>query len=420
LIKENDRHFASCIYSLSLNSPISVRQSGTTPEAALGEAKNMKTITIPALELRQNGTRLLITKMKAGDLLTFTKVDPYVTGKSFNDPSQGYQRPAEMPRIKKFANWLRKEEEEGGSIRVPSAILLSARGAEVVLSPNGTITLKSSNRLPLVDGQHRTEGFRYAIETKGMEELAEFEIPVVIMLDVDKVSEMRQFTVVNGTQKSVRTDLVNMILTQLSEHEGDEAVRGAEQWKVVVTHAVARLNGDSDGPWFDRIVMPDQSAYSKSEQETDPDRKHRRIVRATSFMTSLKPIESLLAEFFNEGEDLKARSEKLFSVVDSFWRAVRGLMPDCFEEADHFVLQKTPGIFALHRLCLRVMKDMFTGHRAWDEKNFAEVLENCAELSNPSYWAVGSDEGNRGDAAKYGSMKGFSELADLLYEDLRA
>ena len=39
----------------------------------------------------------------------------------------------------------------------------------------------------------------------------------------ESIGEMRQFSVVNGTQKSVRTDLVNMILAQLSEVEGEEA-----------------------------------------------------------------------------------------------------------------------------------------------------------------------------------------------------
>ncbi len=380
----------------------------------------MKSITLPAIELRQNSTRLLVTKMRAGDLPHYTKVDPYVTGKNFDDPEQGYQRPPEMPRIKKFGNWMRKEMEEGGHVRVPTAILLSGRAAEVVLAPNGTITLKSTNKLPLVDGQHRTEGFKYAIHEKGMSALADFEVPVVIMLDVDKVTEMRQFTIVNGTQKSVRTDLVNMILTQLSEREGDDSVRQAEHWKVVVTRAVSRLSADPDGPWFDRIVMPDQGAYSRAEQENDPALAHRRIARATSFMTSLKPIEDLLTEFFTTNEDLKQRSDKLFDVIDAFWRAVRDLAPECFENAADYVLQKTPGIFALHRLCLRVMKDMWTGHRPWNQQNFREVLEHCGALSNPTYWAVGTDEGDRGDAAKYGSMKGFSELSDLLYEDLRS
>jgi DGQHR domain-containing protein len=379
----------------------------------------MQTLTLPAIELRQNGTRLLISKMRAADLIRFTKVDPYRANKDFSDPDQGYQRPAEDARVKKFANWLRRELDEHGKVRMPTAVLLSARNTDIVLSPNGTITLKESNKLPLVDGQHRTRGFEYAINTKGMTEVADYEVPVVILQDIDKVGEMIQFNVVNGTQKSVRTDLVNMILTQLSEKEGEEAVSKNEQWKVVVSHVVKRLNEDSGGPWYDQIVMPDQAAYSKEEQLADPDLRHLRVARATSFMTALKPIEQYLNIVKQEGRSVHERADDLFDVINAFWQAVRQLNPVCFLEADDYVLLKTPGIFALHRLCLKVMKDMNQGFRAWTEGEFEDVLSNSSELANPDYWAVGTDEGDRGEGAKYGSMKGFAELGDLLYAGLR-
>jgi DGQHR domain-containing protein len=378
-----------------------------------------RTLTLPAIELRQGGTRLLVTKMRAGDLADFTKVDHYVNSKSFDDANQGYQRPVEQPRVKKFANWLRREAEDGGQVRMPTAVLLSARSTDVVLSPNGTVTLKSRNKLPLIDGQHRSRGFEYAIDQKGLTEFADFEIPVVIMQDIDKVGEMKQFRTVNGEQKSVRTDLVNMILTQLVEREGEESVREAEHWKVVASHVVKRLNEDPNGPWFDRIVMPDQRTYSKEEQAENSELRHRRIARATSFITALKPIENYISHVQPGRQTIQEKAELLFNVVDAFWRAVRDMNPDCFDEANNYVMLKTPGIFALHRLCLHVMKDMYIGRREWTQDEFRFMLESCAELSNPSYWAVGSDEGDRGDAAKYGSMKGFTELADLLYESLR-
>ena len=380
----------------------------------------MRTLTLPAIECRQNGTRLIVTKMRAGDLEDFTKVDPFVSARDFTDPDQGYQRPAEPPRIKKLANWLRRESENGGTARMPTAILLSARGSEVIVSANGTISLKDTTKLPLVDGQHRKEGFKYAINEKGMPEFADYEIPVVIMMDLDKLGEMRQFSVVNGTQKSVRTDLVNMILTQLAEQEGADAVRSSEHWKVVVSQVVKKLNADPTGPWFDRIVMPDQQAYSKTEQDGNPGLLHRRIARATSFMSSLKPIEAYLSEHFTDSDPLNTRADKLYGYITAFWSAVQDLNPECFDRAADYVLLKTPGIFALHRLCLRVMKDMYIGRRPWDQENFRQMLEDSKELSDPAYWAVGTNEGDRGDAAKYGSMKGFSELADLLYEALRS
>ena len=379
----------------------------------------MKTITLPAIELRQNGTRLLISKMRAGDLSTYTRVDPFDTNKPLDDAKQGYQRPAEMPRVKKLGNWMKKELEEGRQVRMPTALLLSSRGTDVVLSPNGTVTLKESNKLPLIDGQHRRRGFEWAIEDKDVKELADFELPIVIMQDIGLVGEMNQFRIVNGEQKSVRTDLVNMILTQLVAREGDDAVEEKNEWKVVASLAVKRLNADKGGPWFDRIVMPDQRAYSKEEVDANPALQHLRTARATSFISALKSIDTYLKIVRPGAASLAERSETLFQVLDGFWRAVRKLNPKAFEKADDYVMLKTPGIFSLHRLCLSVMKDMYIGHREFVESEFAHMLTAASELQDPHYWSAGSSDADGGDAAKYGSMKGFAELGDLLYESLR-
>jgi DGQHR domain-containing protein len=379
----------------------------------------MANLTLQALEVKQNGTRLLLTKMKAGDLPKYTEIEVYDPQKDFNDPAQGYQRQPEMARVKKFANWLKNEKEAGG-VRMPTAILLSARGTDIALSPNGTITLKGHNKLPLVDGQHRMRGFDYAITDKALIEFADYEVPVVIMMEIDKVGEMRQFNTVNGTVKSVRTDLVNMILTQLADQEGNEAVREAEHWKVVVSKAVQLLNNEKGGPWEDQIVMPNSGSYAKDEIEETPELAHHRVVRATSFMTSLKPIEAYLTDHHaTPNESLDDRAERLAKVISEYWKAIRAKMPECFENANDYVLQKTPGVFALHILCKQLLRDMHTGRRPWTEQHFAEMLTDSAELADPGYWAVGSDEGDRGEGAKYGSMKGFAELADLLRQGLQ-
>lgn len=178
-------------------------------------------------------------------------------------------------------------------------------------------------------------------------------------MDIDKIGEMRQFNIVNGTQKSVRTDLVNMILTQLAQRLGDDAVKDAEHWKVVVSRVVTMLNEQKGGPWQDQIVMPDSRSYSKEEIDARPELAHKRVVRATSFMTSLKPVEAYLAEHHTRpGDSLEDRAKTLFDVVTEFWKAVREMMPVCFEKADDFVLLKTPGIFTLHKVCREVMRDM--------------------------------------------------------------
>lgn len=54
---------------------------------------------------------------------------------------------------------------------------------------------------------------------------------------------------------------------------------------------------------------------------------------------------------------------------------------------------------------------MHNARGPWDRENFRAILESCSELADPAYW-----DATKGEAAKYGSMKGFAELADNLEE----
>lgn len=371
------------------------------------------TLTLPAIALTQNGYRVFITGIRSEYLEDFTRIDHFDPALEPDHPKQGYQRREETPRIKKLGNWLRRCLEEGDPVLMPTAILTSTRDAKVDFDPETRlITLYKTKPLFVVDGQHRKAGLRYAINEKGLDALRSFEMPLVIVEDLSREEEMQQFAIVNGTQKGVRTDLVNMILTQLAAAKGDDFIQEKDQWKVVVSRTIASLNDERNGPWEGRIVMPNERASSKADLEEHPELRGRSLVRATSFMTSLRPIYEYLRQYFdNRSLTSEQRAEEMTKIVGAFWRAVRRLNSSAFEDPAAFVLQKTPGIFALHRMCARLLPMMHIARRPWDEDNFFTMLEPCVDLAEPSYWSA-----TDGDAARYGSMKGFAELADLLEE----
>lgn len=368
-------------------------------------------LSLPALVLRQNGFKIFLMGIRAEDLEGFTTIDRFDPERSPDDPGQGYQRKEDMPRIKKLGNWLREQLDRGDGVLMPTAILASTRDSKVDYNEStGMVTLHKSKPLYVVDGQHRRAGLRYAIYEKSLDTFRDFQMPLVIVEDLSREVEMQQFAVVNGTQKGVRTDLVNMILTQLAAAKGDDFIDEKDQWKVVVSRTIAELNNESAGPWEGRIVMPNERAYTKAEIEAQPELAHQQLVRATSFMTSLRPIYEYFRQYYdNKGLSSEQRADDMAIVVSAFWRAVRTLNPLALETPGDFVLQKTPGIFALHRLCARLLPTMHIARRAWDEPNFLAMLEPCVEISDPDYWNAQS-----GEAAKYGSMKGFAELSDNL------
>lgn len=365
------------------------------------------TVTCTAVTGSQNGVRIFTGMMEAKDLISVTTVDHFDSSKPIDNPKQGYQRPPERSRITKIGSHLIKtilqgEGQTGGFF--PTAVVLAAR------SP-----LKYQNEklmifepLQIIDGQHRIAGLHYAIEEKGAEELANFPLPFVIIEVADRIVEMNQFTIINGTAKSVRTDLVNAILTATAAKRGDSAVAEKDRWKVVVTKVVEKLDKEPDSPWHNLILMPDETGSPKSTGG--------KVVRATSFMTSLRPVYDWLKEFgfLEKCHDLNAEATNMYDTIAAYWQALREVVPDAFVTPGDYVIQKTPGLFSLHRLLAHLLNVMFQGRQGWTKANFVKFLQESSEISQANFW---QKDANR--ASVYGSMKGFQDLYELLLDSVQ-
>ena len=370
----------------------------------------MSTIRIPAISIRQNNRVYYVSKMKAEDIKNFTTVDRHRPELSVDHPDQGYQRVAESNRYKKFANYLIQEEHP----LCPTALLFSARENDLKFDPvTSTIELDSSKRVQIIDGQHRAEGYKYAIYEKAIESLRAFEVPVIIVPAIDKVTEMTQFRVINSTQKGVRLDLVNMILTQVAERAGEDKLMDKELAKVVITRTVEILNSHPLSPWHSIIVMPNERVYSKQEIAEDPTKANLKFLRATSFMTSLRPIFSYLDDHGFLKGDVKNQASKLAEIMIDYWSAIKEIVPDAFASPADYVIQKTPGLFALHMVGRSVLRRIHMVGHGWSKSEFKRLLENSAFLSDADNWVK-----DDGEAAKYGSMKGFAQLALRIEEEL--
>jgi DGQHR domain-containing protein len=355
----------------------------------------------------QNGTRIFAGVIPAKDLISVTTVDHFKSSTSIDDPSQGYQRPPERTRITKIGSHLIKAISEGqgnsGGL-FPTAVVLAARSP--LKYQNGKLLI--TEKLQIIDGQHRIAGLRYAIEEKGTADLGDFPLTFVIIEVADRLVEMNQFTIINGTAKSVRTDLVNSILTATVAKRGDEAIDEKDRWKVVVTKVVERLDKDPSSPWRNLILMPDETGSPKSTGG--------KIIRATSFMTSLRPVHAWLKEFrmLDRCSDLNSEASVVYDVVSAYWKAIQKIVPAAFATPDDYVIQKTPGLFSLHKLLAHLLPVMFAGHQAWTTENFVKFMQDSPEIADEQFW---HKEGNR--AAAYGSMKGFEDLYELLRDSVQ-
>lgn len=365
------------------------------------------TVSCPAIMGEQSGFRIFVGLMAAKDLTSISTVHHFNSSLPIDHPKQGYQRPEERTRITKIGRFLideivNKLGQTGGLF--PTAVVLAARTP--LKFQNGKLTI-SGQQLQLIDGQHRVAGERYAIDEKGVTELGDFQMPFVIVEVADRTVEMTQFRVINGTAKSVRTDLVNAILTATVAKQGDDAIPEKEHWKVVVTKTVDKLDKESTSPWRNLITMPDEAGSPKGTTG--------KIVRATSFMTSLRPVYARLGAIgrLDSCHDLEEQADVLFSVVSQFWLAVREVVPGAFAAPDDHVIQKTPGLFSLHKLLAYLLPVMFKGRQEWTKDNFVKFIQDSPELTDAHYW-----ESAASGAAAYGSMKGFEDLYELLRDSI--
>ena len=202
--------------------------------------KKLKTVNF-----KQNGSSMFVTTMTANELIAFTKVDPYNPTLDFDDENQGYQRNPSKARIRKLGNFLDNGIKKNKVIPMPTAILLSSRGVDLKEDSDGCITFPTNQKFSTIDGQHRIEGIRHAIENRQNEKLGDFGYAVVIMPGLSKVEEMYQFKIVNGEAKSVNTALVSMLLTQVAKHDGDYEEK--DNWRIIASDVLKKMNDNKKG-----------------------------------------------------------------------------------------------------------------------------------------------------------------------------
>lgn len=241
----------------------------------------METITRPAALVRQGSLRLYATSLQVRDLkrpnfYTINKLDP-------DDAGPGYQRLLNEGRAKRLAEYLLDGQTEKDAF-LPTSIFLATNKNILFDSSTNTITfdVKEIGPFNVVDGQHRIAGLVLAAEKNP--EMLEFEIPVNIAVNLDEISQMCHFLIVNTTQKSVDRAIEQQIVARLTKMIGLEKTPTMPRWirrqveKGEDARALAvanHLNIDPASPWFGKIRM----ANDDDEGAT---------INQKSFITSLR------------------------------------------------------------------------------------------------------------------------------------
>lgn len=353
---------------------------------------------IKATQFQQNGITTYTSVMKAKDVINKGEIDRWKP-----DHKEGYQRDISKSRAKEFSRFIRRK----GAIS-PLSILINVR--ENVLKYNdGYLDIPDKATLWIVDGQHRIEGLKDAIEENI--DYEEFDVPVIIT-NLESFEEATNFVIINKTQKGVRSDLaerfvhkfvkklgVQKVQELLSEGIMKKVLKGAE-WRPQAIDIVDNLN-KIDGVWKFKIRSP-------NEVKADT------IVRQKSFTDSLEPI--LKDDFFK-----RLDIETLTKILTNYWDALKGVIPEAFEDPNEYVIQKTTGVFVFNGM-LPFISEYTTdkkGNRILTKDKFVEIFEHMGLAKEPDYWHVkGGDSGVQGAGTMGTSQKTFSQIREFIKGEL--
>ena len=383
--------------------------------------------------LFQENFEMITGSMQVSEIAVSTTIEYYQ--KDLDESDQGYQRPLNQRRIQSMANSFERDIKNGSFLPIPTAIILSDRGVNYKVN-NGEIDL-IDGEFKIIDGQHRSKSFSEVV-SKFKDELPDFatnRLPVVIIKIEDpnksenekKDLEMKIFKTINETAKRVPVDLALHLLTWRKDTLGSGLSNTiTEDNRIICNKVINRLN-EKCKTWKDVFLMPADVKYSRQEIANNPKLAHKRIVKSTSAVNSLKPVLNMVNEkhWSIEGQptpSFEGKVDFIYGLTKNFWDAVEERMPDVTLNAKEFVLHKSTGSFSMHHLLAFLVDHMLEKKMSLKKKDFLKLLSKDKEFLNSDWWASNIEfhsKGQKGEATKYGNMAGFKQLGKRMFQNIK-
>jgi len=341
-----------------------------------------KIIVRPAALVKQGQLTLYSTSLKVSDLLipNFYSVE---TLDPDDDNDKGYQRLLNRARAKRLADYIVAGQETKDAF-LPTSIFIATHKNIDFNPTNNTIEIDIDTIGPfsVVDGQHRVEGLRMAVEKDSR--VLDFEVPVNIAINLPKIAQMCHFLIVNTTQKSVERGVEQRIYQRLTQALEVEDIPNLPKW---ISKAVEKgeddlalkyvdfLNSDPDSPWFEKIKMANQESRDGS-------------INQQSFVKSIKKYV-LVA---NNPLTIQT-SDKQHKIFLNYWKAITNILG--VEEPT--VLFKYNGVELFCKFCVPFFNKMINmpdfkvpTMQNLLEQAFEEVEGDYAGVGHTDFWTKGS------------------------------
>ena len=159
-----------------------------------------------------------------------------------------------------------------------------------------------------------------------------------------------------------------------------------------LTVSIAQL---ANTPWEGRIAEPN---VTSGQQQ---------VATLKSFVDSLRPLVSTRSPIHHLGDD------ELADAIVEFWRGVKDAIPRAFEDPRRFSIQKSPGLFVMHRVAAQhVFRESYWPNR-FSASKVSSTLSESKTYMVASFWRTG------GQVSAYSSGAGHKHLAEQIIRELR-
>lgn len=285
----------------------------------------------------------------------------------------GYQRSVDPGHCDKLVKFI------SNGFFLPSAIICACDG-----------DYDNEKKLRIVDGQHRIESFRILKRDnqKRFEQISEFELPVIVLVDPDQETEISTFINVNKKSKKVDTSLAFVLRNKLGKE--DLAMSKAEY---IAVECARILNEKEDSLWKDAILFEGSVKSSNCYISLNAFVKAARVLINTLNTLDIKKIKW-------DNESIDPLSNYYAELIDNIWKAVYVKWPDLKDSGinDKQIIQGAIGFTAI----IKSLLDLIKKDPCNQDSLYPFIYKSIMDFNVPSKsWT------RHGEFSKYSSEAGY-------------
>ena len=325
-------------------------------------------ISKPIIQINQPIGTFYITKLSAKELIRCTTIKRRESG-------LGVQRPLNIKKVRNVELYC-----EDPDATFPTPIIIAAESKKVELYEDNIKFNEDEIIGEIIDGQHRVEGLRYS------NEIDKFELPVIIMLDLDISEKAYIFSIINSNQTTVPKSLIY----DLFDLDDKRNV-------YKVAHDIARaLNSDIESAFYRKLKMLGKKENSESSlsqgtfvtyliklYSKNPDEDNILLKKGRK----LEPDNKLvLRNYFINNKD-----EVMYKILRNYFNSVKYVFYDEWNNPEKYILSKSTGYGGLIKIFPYIFK-IGIRRKTLNEVFFKEIFNTIKDTFNKENIELTSDQ----------------------------